>query len=247
MDKFIRTVPGHTVLLNACENLETQWLTPLRSYFSESNTHNIRTVGPLFPKSAPAPTDSVLQDWLSRQDPASVVYVSMGSTAQADLPASALLALHDALDGYKYIWSLAPRCRALLESALDGSVLESSPDRLILDWAPQRWLLLQPAVAAFITHAGWGSVMEAVAAGVPCIAMPRFSDQTVNAALTETLGTGMVIPGTLLAGENAESLTGGDFKSALAFAFDPQTRATAEKVAKQAWNNIEIPVTIKSI
>lgn len=39
-----------------------------------------------------------------------------------------------------------------------------------------------PNVKAFITHGGMGSILEAIHAGVPMLAMPFFGDQTKNVA-----------------------------------------------------------------
>ncbi|MBM7809912.1 macrolide family glycosyltransferase [Saccharothrix algeriensis] len=53
----------------------------------------------------------------------------------------------------------------------------------------------QPAVlrhaAAFVTHAGMNSTMEALRAGVPLVAVPRTPEQVVNAERVEQLGLGV--------------------------------------------------------
>lgn len=48
---------------------------------------------------------------------------------------------------------------------------------LFVEFAPQRSLLKDPRVAAFISHAGPASVNEAVCAGVPLISLPGYFDQ----------------------------------------------------------------------
>jgi UDP:flavonoid glycosyltransferase YjiC (YdhE family) len=50
-------------------------------------------------------------------------------------------------------------------------------------WAPQVSALRHTSVGWFVTHCGWNSVLEVVAAGVPMLAWPMSTDQFVNARL----------------------------------------------------------------
>jgi MGT family glycosyltransferase len=51
-----------------------------------------------------------------------------------------------------------------------------------------------PQAALVVTHAGTGTVVSALAAGVPCVCIPLGRDQPVNAALVEELGLGLALP-----------------------------------------------------
>ena len=51
-----------------------------------------------------------------------------------------------------------------------------------------------PQAALVVTHAGTGTVVSALAAGIPCVCIPLGRDQPVNAALVEELGLGLALP-----------------------------------------------------
>lgn len=62
----------------------------------------------------------------------------------------------------------------------------------VVDRAPQLWCLRRSAV--FLTHAGLGAMREAIALGVPMIAIPQGFDQPGNAARIEYHGLGVALP-----------------------------------------------------
>lgn len=66
--------------------------------------------------------------------------------------------------------------------------IESSS--IVVDYAPQLALLRRAAL--LITHAGQNTVMEAVAAGVPMVALPRNADQPGVAARVAHAGVGLM-------------------------------------------------------
>jgi hydroquinone glucosyltransferase len=52
--------------------------------------------------------------------------------------------------------------------------------------------LAHPATSAFVSHCGWNSTLETVAAGVPMVAFPLHAEQMMNAAvLSETVGVAL--------------------------------------------------------
>lgn len=50
-----------------------------------------------------------------------------------------------------------------------------------------------PRCAAVVTHGGSGTVVAALAAGVPCVVLPMGADQPWNADRVAALGTGLVL------------------------------------------------------
>jgi UDP:flavonoid glycosyltransferase YjiC (YdhE family) len=60
---------------------------------------------------------------------------------------------------------------------------------LVQEWAPQVNVLKHPSIGCFISHCGWGSVLESLTHGVPIIAWPLYAEQSMNATLlVEDLG-----------------------------------------------------------
>jgi hypothetical protein len=63
----------------------------------------------------------------------------------------------------------------------------------MVPFTPQPQVLAHPAVKLFISHCGWGGVSDAIAAGVPVLAYPSFSDQFLNAARLVDLGAAILL------------------------------------------------------
>uniref|UniRef100_A0A0E0PWE8 Glycosyltransferase n=1 Tax=Oryza rufipogon TaxID=4529 RepID=A0A0E0PWE8_ORYRU len=83
---------------------------------------------------------------------------------------------------------LQPLHAAALAAALERTgaafrAAASGRGMVIRGWAPQLAALRHRAVGWFVTHSGWISVVEAVAAGVAMLTWPMVADQFVNARL----------------------------------------------------------------
>ncbi|KAJ0169844.1 hypothetical protein K1T71_014450 [Dendrolimus kikuchii] len=119
---------------------------------------------------SPLPKD--LQDILDNS-PQGVVYFSMGSVLKStSFPANTKNELINILGNLPYtvLWKFEEQ-------------IENLPKNLhVRPWMPQASILAHPNVKVFITHGGLLSTLEALNFGVPCIAIPIFGDQPMNAA-----------------------------------------------------------------
>ncbi|GMT12874.1 hypothetical protein PFISCL1PPCAC_4171 [Pristionchus fissidentatus] len=65
------------------------------------------------------------------------------------------------------------------------------PNLIESTWVPQRDMLHDSRLSAFITHCGQGSTTEAIDAGMPLIVIPVLADQQRNAHQIERIGVGL--------------------------------------------------------
>nr|GFA59687.1 UDP-glycosyltransferase 85C1-like [Tanacetum cinerariifolium] len=119
--------------------------------------------------------------WLESKEPNSVVYVNFGSLT--------VMSLQDLLE---FGWGLVNSNYYFLfiirhdliggGSAVFPQELEEAIKRkgLIASWCSQEEVLAHTSVGGFLTHGGWGSVIESLSAGVPMICWPFSGDQRTN-------------------------------------------------------------------
>ncbi|KAL5709178.1 hypothetical protein ACHQM5_019896 [Ranunculus cassubicifolius] len=145
-------------------------------------------VGPLTVVSPPSTT--TFEDpygclpWLDNQTPASVAYVSFGTSATP--PPDELLALAQGIEasGVPFLWSLKDSVKAHLPDGFSERTYERGK---MVPWTPQTKILEHSALGVFVTHCGWNSVLESIMAGVPMIYRPFFGDQDLIARLVSNV------------------------------------------------------------
>jgi len=76
--------------------------------------------------------------------------------------------------------------------ALDPSRFTAPPNIVIETFVPHRSVL--PHASAMVTQCGLGTVMKALAHGVPLVCIPLVGDQPENAARVQALATGVRLP-----------------------------------------------------
>ncbi|GER27899.1 UDP-Glycosyltransferase superfamily protein [Striga asiatica] len=143
--------------------------------------HNLNILGP------PSITSI---DWLNRQHPKSVVYVSFGSLAELTPQQTEELAWALAACGKHFLWVVRSSEQPMLPPNFTHD--DVSGKGLVVPWAPQVEVLAHPATGCFVTHCGWNSTLEGLCSGVPMVAMPQWTDQSTNAKLvTDVWALGM--------------------------------------------------------
>ncbi|CAF2123934.1 hypothetical protein BRARA_C02227 [Brassica rapa] len=115
--------------------------------------------------------------WLNTRPQGSVVYVAFGSIAKLNNVQMEELA--SAVSNFSFLWVV----RDSEEEKLPSGFLETldKDKSLVLKWSPQLEVLSNKAIGCFLTHCGWNSTLEALAIGVPMVAMPQWIDQPMDA------------------------------------------------------------------
>uniref|UniRef100_A0A0E0ETW6 Glycosyltransferase n=1 Tax=Oryza meridionalis TaxID=40149 RepID=A0A0E0ETW6_9ORYZ len=119
--------------------------------------------------------------WLDSRPPCTVAYVSFGSVATPSPAQMAEVAEGLYNTGKPFLWVV----RASETSKIPEGFAAKQERGLIVTWCPQLEVLAHPAVGCFVTHCGWNSTTEGLSAGVPMVAVPQWSDQTMNAKYIE--------------------------------------------------------------
>ncbi|CAL4926849.1 unnamed protein product [Urochloa decumbens] len=139
--------------------------------------------------------DATLQ-WLDGQPAKSVVYVALGTEAPLRVELLCELAHGLELAGTRFLWALRLPSGAGEGSIVPGGFAERTGERGLVTtrWVPQVSVLAHGAVCAFLTHCGWGSIVEGLRFGHPLIMLPLFGDQGPNARLMEARQVGVPVP-----------------------------------------------------
>ncbi|KAK6778559.1 hypothetical protein RDI58_025277 [Solanum bulbocastanum] len=171
---------------NTIQDLENSMLLRLQKHYKVP----CFPIGP-FPKMVPlASSTSILEEdnscieWLDRQAPNSVLYVSLGSLVRIDEKELIETAWGLANSEQPFLWVIRPGCVhgfQCAEALSDGYEEMVGERGRIVKWAPQKQVLAHPAIAGFFTHCGWNSTLESICEQVPMICRPILGDQPVNA------------------------------------------------------------------
>lgn len=183
------------IIFNTFDEFEEEALNAVKNNF---NYPNIYTIGPISLLWKHFPTDSKVNalnsslwkpdskvfDWLDAQKSNSVLYVNYGSVTTMTSQHFTEFAWGLANSNQRFLWIVRPdvvKDQGGKTASLPDDFLEEVKEKgMITSWCAQDRVLKHPAIAAFLTHCGWNSMMETVCAGVPVICWPFFADQQTN-------------------------------------------------------------------
>ncbi|XP_062119343.1 zeatin O-glucosyltransferase-like [Humulus lupulus] len=195
-------------LHNSCKAIEGSFLEHVANYVLKGEK-KIWAVGPLHQTTVfkeARDDDKCLLEWLDKQEPNSVLYISFGTTTTFSEEKIKEIALGLEQSGVKFMWVLRDEDR--LDSFSNGyegelSKLPSGFEErrrgkgmgmVVTKWVSQVEILGHKSIGGFMSHCGWNSCMESISMGVPIAAWPMEFDQPVNALLvTEVLKVGVAV------------------------------------------------------
>ncbi|MGI9120493.1 MAG: glycosyltransferase [Acidimicrobiales bacterium] len=127
--------------------------------------------------------DERLPDWLSAPSSNPLVYVTLGTVFSNDAVLSTIV---------QAIRMLPVRVVVTVGPKGDPASLGPQPENVhVSRYIPQDQILRR--CAAVVSHAGSGTFLAALAAGLPQLCVPQAADQFLNAAACTRSGTGLAL------------------------------------------------------
>ncbi|XP_010056748.2 LOW QUALITY PROTEIN: zeatin O-glucosyltransferase [Eucalyptus grandis] len=197
-------------IYNTCRVVEGRFVDLYASATANGTATKHWAIGPFNPVKVPEKTSTRsahwCMEWLDKQAPSSVIYVSFGTTTALSDEQIREIAMGLERSGQKFIWVLREADKAdifggggearIIELPQGFEEMAAARDLgvVVRDWAPQLEILGHPATGGFLSHCGWNSCMESISMGVPILAWPMHSDQPRNAVLiTRVLKIGLIV------------------------------------------------------
>ncbi|KAG2642847.1 hydroquinone glucosyltransferase-like [Panicum virgatum] len=205
-------------IVNTFDALEHETLKAFRELSDKGVYPPAYAVGPLV-RSSPDEASAAehrCTAWLDEQPDGSVLYVCFGSGGTLSTLQTAELAAGLEASGQRFLWVVRfPNDKDSSACYFNGGkttadhggdaddplsyLPEGFVERtravglVVPEWAPQVEILGHRAVGGFLTHCGWNSALEAVAAGVPALAWLLFAEQRMNAVKLASEHVGLAL------------------------------------------------------
>ncbi|KAG9158918.1 hypothetical protein Leryth_013300 [Lithospermum erythrorhizon] len=175
---------SRAIIWNTIDELEHHHLSMLQQIFHVP----FFCLGPFHKMAPPSKTSLLKEDngcieWLDKQQPNSVLYVSLGSIVAMDDKEVMETAWGLINSEQPFLWVIrdifanGAKANAQLPDGFEEIIGERG---CLVKWAPQKKVLRHSAVGGFWSHCGWNSILESISEGVPMICRPDFSDQFIN-------------------------------------------------------------------
>ncbi|MQL67880.1 hypothetical protein Taro_000175 [Colocasia esculenta] len=198
--QYEKTPPPAGRLFNTCRPVEGKFVDLLAQepvfkhakFFIVGLVKPVSALGQVRTDVVVSPARHKCMEWLDRQPPVSVVYVSFETTSS--LPEQQITELAHGLkrSQQRFIWVLWEADHADIFAG-DDDGRQKLPDGyeqrvagvglVVWGWAPQLDILGHRAMALFMSLCRWNSCMEGLSNGVLIVTWPLHSDQPKNALL----------------------------------------------------------------
>ncbi|OMO89615.1 UDP-glucuronosyl/UDP-glucosyltransferase [Corchorus capsularis] len=186
---------SYGVVVNTFEELEPEYV----KQYSNARGNKVWCIGPVslcnkdaLDKAERGSSKALVDEhrclrWLDSQETASVIYACLGSLSNV-IPSQLIeLGLGLEASNQPFLWVMRGNgaSEEVEKWILETGFEERTKGRglVVRGWAPQVVILSHSAIGGFLTHCGWNSTIEAIAAGVPLITWPLFGDQFCNEKL----------------------------------------------------------------
>ncbi|PUZ70374.1 hypothetical protein GQ55_2G224800 [Panicum hallii var. hallii] len=200
-------------IVNTFDALEHETLEAFKELSDKGVYAPAYAVGPFVRSFSDEAAKHRCMPWLDEQPDGSVLYVCFGSGGTLSTLQTAELAAGLEASGQRFLWVVRfPNDKDSSASYFGGKTTDhgdaddplsylpegfaerTRPVGLVVpEWAPQVEILGHRAVGGFLTHCGWNSALETMAAGVPALAWPLFAEQRMNAVKLASEHVGLAL------------------------------------------------------
>lgn len=200
-DGFSGNLASWGIVINSFTELERVYIDYLKQ---ELGHDRVFAVGPLLPTGnnnaieRGGPSSNNVLSWLDTCPSKKVVYVCFGSQLVLTNKQMEAIALGLEKSQVRFVWSVKEPTGGHVAGEY-GRIPLGFEERVagrglvVKGWAPQVAILSHDSVGAFLSHCGWNSTIEAVAAEVLLLTWPMSADQYSNATLLHELKVGMKV------------------------------------------------------
>ncbi|XP_057442539.1 zeatin O-glucosyltransferase-like [Lotus japonicus] len=199
--EFFEFTDGH--IYNTSRAIESPYMEFMENIINNKKHWALGPFNPLTIEKKSSKGRHFVMEWLDRQEPKSVIYVSFGSTTTFTEEQIEQIANGLEQSKHKFIWVLRDADKG---DIFDGDKVKEhglpngfekrveGMGLVVRDWAPQLEILSHPSTGGFMSHCGWNSCLESMSMGVPIAAWPMHSDQPRNSVLiAEVVKVGLLL------------------------------------------------------
>ncbi|XVF18748.1 hypothetical protein REPUB_Repub11eG0049900 [Reevesia pubescens] len=171
------------IAFRTCREIEG----PFCDYVAQRYGKSVLLSGPCLPEIQTKQLEEKWINWLSKFEPSSIVFCSLGSQNTLGKEEFQELLLGFELSGLPFLVALKPPQGCLtIEEALPEGFQDRVQGRGLVHggWVPQEQLLSHPSIGCFVNHCGYGTMWEfLLISDCQIVLIPEIGDQIANTRL----------------------------------------------------------------
>ncbi|CDY68468.1 BnaC03g71890D [Brassica napus] len=171
------------ISIRTCQEIEGKFCDFIEREFQRK----VLLTGPMLPEPDNIkPLEDRWHQWLSRFEPGSVVYCSLGSQIILEKEEFQELCLGIELTGLPFIVAVKPpKGASTIQEALPEGFEDRVKERGVVwgEWVQQPLILAHPSIGCFVSHCGFGSMWESLLNDCQIVFIPHLGEQIFNTRL----------------------------------------------------------------
>ncbi|CDY43844.1 BnaC03g14770D [Brassica napus] len=171
------------ISIRTCQEMEGKFCDFIEREFQRK----VLLTGPMLPEPDNIkPLEDRWHQWLSRFEPGSVVYCSLGSQIILEKEEFQELCLGIELTCLPFIVAVKPpKGASTIQEALPEGFEDRVKERGVVwgEWMQQPLILAHPSIGCFVSHCGFGSMWESLLNNCQIVFIPHLGEQIFNTRL----------------------------------------------------------------